>query len=64
MIVQVLVGADGVVKNARIAKSSGFARLDETALRGAKFTRFKPATRNGIPIEREYPLRVIYEEIK
>ena len=64
MTVRVLVGTDGIVKNAQIAKSSGFPRLDETALRGAKLTRFKPATRNGIPIEREYPLRVIYEEIK
>ena len=62
--VRVLVGTDGIVKNAQIAKSSGFPRLDETALRGAKLTRFKPATRNGIPIEREYPLRVIYEETK
>ena len=64
VVVNVLVGIDGSVKQASIIKSSGFPRLDESALRGARVTRFKPALRSGIPIERAYPLTVIYEEIK
>ena len=46
----VLVGADGMVTEVKLEKSSGFSRLDEAATNAAKTTsRFIPGKVNGKP---------------
>jgi protein TonB len=48
--VGVLIGVDGRAQAARIAKSSGYARLDEEALTTARDRwRYRPGTRGGVP---------------
>lgn len=50
VILAVRVGVDGRVSDARIAKSSGRALLDKTALEGARHCRFEPATVDHVPV--------------
>ncbi|MDB6047112.1 MAG: hypothetical protein JWM63_5663 [Gammaproteobacteria bacterium] len=57
----VLVGADGQVKDAKVSRSSGSARLDVAAMNEAKTRwRLRPATRNGVPFEQWLTLRVVF----
>lgn len=59
--IEVLVGTDGRVRDARIAQSSGSGRLDEAALREARqHWRLRPATRDGTPFEQWLTLRVVF----
>ena len=52
VIIAILVGADGKVKEAALSKSSGFPPLDGSALATVKEKwQFKPGTRNGSPVE-------------
>jgi protein TonB len=56
----VLVGADGRVRRAEVAASSGVEALDRAATEHAvKAWRFRPATRDGVPVEswRTIPVR-------
>jgi len=47
---QIYVDEEGRVVEAKVAKSSGFPRLDETAVKHVKRAwRFKPGTKNGKP---------------
>jgi protein TonB len=48
--VKVLVGTDGTVLDARVAKSSGTVSLDEAAIAAAYKNRFSPAIQNGRPV--------------
>jgi protein TonB len=50
VLLRVELDAQGKVSLARIATSSGFARLDEAALAAVKTWRCTPATRNGQPV--------------
>ncbi|HEY6511333.1 MAG TPA: energy transducer TonB [Burkholderiaceae bacterium] len=45
--VRVLVDANGMPQEMRIVRSSGFPRLDDSALATVRATRFKPYTENG-----------------
>lgn len=47
-----LVGTDGSVISAEVEKSSGFRRLDEAARSSIVKCQFKPALKDGIPVER------------
>jgi len=50
VVIHALIGADGRVHEARIQRSSGFARLDQVALETARDRwRYVPGTRNGVP---------------
>nr|WP_255440106.1 energy transducer TonB [Caenimonas sedimenti] len=49
VIVRVLIGADGLPRNAELKKSSGFDRLDKSALEYVMKCRYKPGTVNGVP---------------
>jgi protein TonB len=61
LALDVLVGADGHVKDARVARSSGSARLDVAAVNEAKLRwRLRPATRNGVPFEQWLTLRIVF----
>lgn len=46
-----LIGTDGHVADAKVAKSSGFRELDKAALSGISKCRFKPGTVDGVPQE-------------
>jgi len=48
VLVKVEIGADGRAGQVLLARSSGFARLDEAALAAVRAARFKPYTENGV----------------
>jgi periplasmic protein TonB len=57
----VLVGIDGRVRDAKVAESSGSARLDQAAVEEAKSRwHLRPATRDGLPFEQWLTLRVVF----
>jgi periplasmic protein TonB len=49
VMVRVYVGADGAAQKVELNKSSGFDRLDATAVATVARWRFKPGTRGGVP---------------
>lgn len=58
---EVLVGTDGRVLDAKVARSSGSPRLDEAAVKEARaHWRLRPATRNGVPFEQWLSLGVVF----
>ncbi|RZJ11552.1 MAG: TonB family protein [Rubrivivax sp.] len=59
--VRVVVDVNGQPREVSLAKSSGFARLDEQALQDTRGGRFVPYTENGQPVEWEVTLPVSYE---
>lgn len=48
--VLLLIDPEGLPRQVQIAKSSGFVRLDESALTAVRASRFKPSTLNGQPV--------------
>jgi protein TonB len=61
LLLDVLVGADGHVRDAKVSQSSGFDRLDEAAVTEAKqHWRLRPARRNGVAFEQWLTLRVVF----
>jgi peptide/nickel transport system substrate-binding protein len=59
VFIQVLISKEGKVKRAKIIKSFGNPTCDDAALKAARATLWKPATKNGKPVEstRTYPVR-------
>jgi len=51
VLVRVRVGTDGGVQDVHLHRTSGVEQLDEAALEAARNGRFKPAKRDGKPIE-------------
>lgn len=49
VVIRVLITAEGRAEKAEIRTSSGYARLDDTALTTVKAWRFVPGKRNGLP---------------
>jgi protein TonB len=61
LALQVLVATDGRVRDARVLETSGFATLDQAALEEARrHWKLRPGTRDGIPFEQWYTLRVVF----
>jgi periplasmic protein TonB len=61
LALDILVGVDGHVRDAKVSRSSGSARLDQAALNEAKHRwRLRPATRDGTPFEQWLTLRVVF----
>lgn len=58
---RVVVDVNGLPREITLAKSSGFARLDEQALQDMRSARFAPQTENGQPIEWEVIAPMSYE---
>lgn len=58
VVVSLTIGADGAVKTARVARSSGYALLDAAALASIEAGRCQPYTTAGIPraVEAEQPI--------
>jgi protein TonB len=50
VIVLVLIDERGLPQQVQVAKSSGFLRLDNSALTAVRQSRFKPPTENGRPV--------------
>ncbi|MDH5276490.1 MAG: energy transducer TonB [Gammaproteobacteria bacterium] len=62
VVLQVLVGPDGMVKDGKIQKSSGFPRLDEAALKHAlRAWRFTPGTEDGAPVTVWHSVKVTFK---
>lgn len=59
--VRILVDVNGLPREVALAKSSGFARLDEQALQDIRNARFVPYTENGQPVEWEVIAPMSYE---
>jgi TonB family protein len=55
-----LIGSDGAVKDTRVHVSSGFPLLDEAAQSGIMRCTFKPATRNGEPLEAWMKMKYVW----
>jgi periplasmic protein TonB len=57
--VELLVGVDGGVREARVETSTGHVELDAAALRVAKVYRFRPGLKGGCPVEvwARFPIR-------
>ena len=61
LALDILVGADGRVRDAKVSKSSGYDRLDQAAVSEAKqHWHLRPATRNGVPFEQWLTLKVVF----
>ena len=61
LLITLLVGVDGRVRDAKVSQSSGFERLDQAALTEAKqHWHLRPATRNGAPFEQWLTLKVVF----
>jgi protein TonB len=56
-----MVSPEGSPTDVKIIKSSGNDELDSVALDAAKKWRFKPATRDGQPIESRVILHIEFE---
>lgn len=54
VLLELLVLADGRVTDVKIKESSGYPRLDQSALDAVKRWRYKPAQRGGVAIEYRY----------
>lgn len=61
VLLRVTISAEGRASRVELLKSSGYPRLDEAAMNGARQTRFKPATRDGKPVEFAYNWPVKYD---
>ena len=48
-IIRVLIGVDGLPQKAELRQSSGFERLDQSALATVMKWRYVPGKRDGIP---------------
>lgn len=60
VLLKFTVNVDGTVTNVALAKSSGYSRLDEAALRCASGWEYHPATQGGKPIAISYQASVVY----
>jgi TonB family protein len=49
-VIWVVVGSDGRVHDAKVIKSSDSTKADANALTAVKKWRFKPATKDGVPV--------------
>ncbi|TMH75279.1 MAG: energy transducer TonB [Betaproteobacteria bacterium] len=48
---KILVSHEGRARDVVVERSSGYRRLDEAAVEDAKRMCFRPAVRNGVPVE-------------
>lgn len=61
VLLNVLVGADGLAKNLTIAKSSGFTRLDEAALNAVAKWKFVPSKTLGLPVQASVNVPIVFK---
>jgi protein TonB len=51
VVLEILITADGTVSEIRIKNSSGYKRLDDSAVKAVKYWRYQPATQGGKAID-------------
>lgn len=61
VILDILIKADGTVGEIKMKKSSGFKRLDDTAVKAVKHWRYQPATQAGQAIDFWYEQPVEFD---
>ena len=61
VVLRVLVKSDGTAGTVEIKSSSGYPRLDQSAIQAVKTWRFIPATRDGKPIDELYELDITFK---
>jgi periplasmic protein TonB len=61
VLVRITVGVNGKVSAARVERSSGFAALDDAALKAIRTWRFSAAKRGGQAVETSVVVPVIFE---
>lgn len=61
VLLSVQVLENGRVGEVRLLQSSGFAKLDESAMREARKWRFVPGTRDGVPVVRWRQVPITFE---
>ena len=54
VVLSVMIEADGTVSDVRVKRSSGFPRLDASALDTVRHWQYVPAKRNGFPVAYRY----------
>lgn len=59
VMLSVMIEADGTVSDVKVTRSSGFPRLDASALDTVRHWRYVPAKKNGVPVAFRYaqPIR-------
>ena len=60
-VAEFVVGVDGTPTEVRVVQSAGIRDLDQLALDTAKQWRFKPATRDGVPVQSTVRLHVAFQ---
>lgn len=60
VVVRVLIGIDGKAEQVEIRRSSGYDRLDQSALATVRSWRYAPGKRNGIPEAMWFEVPIIY----
>lgn len=61
VVLELLILANGSVGDVKLKKSSGFSRLDETAMTAVKYWRYMPAKRGGQSIDYWYEQSVEFK---
>lgn len=61
VVLHIVVDASGVLRSARVQKSSGFDRLDQQALQDIRSARFAPYLEKGQPVDWEADAGLQYE---
>ena len=61
VVLRVLVKSDGTAGNVELKSSSGYPRLDQSAIQAVKTWRYIPATRDGKPIDELYELDITFK---
>jgi protein TonB len=60
VVIRLVIRADGVPDDIRVAQSSGFDSLDKAAVEAIRQWRFEPARRAGVPVTEERLAPVIF----
>lgn len=60
VLVRVLIGVDGKAEQVEIRRSSGYERLDQSALATVRSWRYVPGKRNGIPEAMWFEVPIVY----
>jgi protein TonB len=50
-VVRFLINTEGEAVDSQVTQSSGSSRLDEAAVKALRECKFKPGSRNGVPVE-------------
>ena len=61
-MVRVFIDTDGVPTRAELHTSSGYERLDQTALQTAQRWRYVPGKRNGVPEAMWVNVQIVFKQ--